>query len=142
MKDKLRQLNLQDTFYWGFVFIILLSLISGIITNSVLPYAFPFVILLGYLCIVDYQKIFLLYFAVLPFSIEVYFDNGLGTDLFTEPLALILTAIGLLIFLQKNPHRINGSFLKNPISIIVLLHFVWLFFLVIRNNPPDSSQYF
>ena len=49
--------------------------------------------------IIDFKLIFYLLLFFIPLSTEITFDNGLGTDLPTEPLIIGLMGIGLLYFL-------------------------------------------
>ena len=48
--------------------------------------------------IIDFKIIFFLLLFFIPLSTEITFDNGLGTDLPTEPLIIGLMGIGLLYF--------------------------------------------
>lgn len=71
----------------------------------------------------------LLYFwallALLPLSFEFYLGS-IGTDLPTEPIMILLTGYFILhgaYYWQHYDHR----FYRHPISLLVLIHFAWIF---------------
>ena len=63
--------------------------------------AVPFLILFTLMVFKDYRSLYYLFYLVIPFSIEVYLPNGLGTDLPSEPLMWALTGLGLILFVSK-----------------------------------------
>ncbi|MEM9819659.1 MAG: O-antigen ligase family protein [Bacteroidota bacterium] len=85
----------------------------------------PAFFLLVYLCIVDFKKVFYLLLLCLPLSMEVSLPGGFATDLPTEPLMVGLMLI-YLVYLARHAKNMDASFLKNPLSVLVLLHFFWL----------------
>jgi O-antigen ligase len=102
----------------------------------------PVLLLGATVLIADFKKIFYLFFAVVPFSVEMFFSNGLGTDLPTEPLALLLTGISILLFLHRFEH-IDKRYIGNGITIILLVHMAWIFFVSIYSqNQIISIKYF
>lgn len=85
----------------------------------------PAFLLVAYLTVVDFRKIFLLLMICIPLSTEVVLPNGFGTDLPTEPLIVGLLLVGFL-FSLKNGGQIDKSFLLHPISIALMLHLSWI----------------
>jgi len=85
----------------------------------------PAFFLLVYLSIVDFKKVFYLLLFCLPLSMEVSLPGGFATDLPTEPLMVGLMLIYLVYLLRHAKHK-DASFLKHPLSFLILLHFFWL----------------
>jgi O-antigen ligase len=77
--------------------------------------------------IIDFKIIFFLLLFFIPLSTEITFDNGLGTDLPTEPLIIGLMGIGLLYFLIHFK-KMGRNFLTHPITLLIYLHLFWTFF--------------
>lgn len=105
-----------------------LCLVGGLIVwqESWLPAVLPLVFLFLAYVIRDIRLIFYSIFAVLPFSIEFYFDAaGLGTDLPSEPLMLLMT-VATLIFFAKNNFRLDVRYIKDPVFILLVVHVIWI----------------
>ncbi|MEL6392632.1 MAG: O-antigen ligase family protein [Bacteroidota bacterium] len=83
-------------------------------------------ILGAYLLITKPLLFFWALIACLPLSVEFYFGS-LGTDLPTEPLMIILT---LYFFIHAICYwrGYAGWFYKHPISLLVILHLIWIIF--------------
>jgi O-antigen ligase len=91
----------------------------------------PAGILVAWLAIVDFKKIYFLMLAAIPISIE--FEIGsFGTDLPSEPLILALFLISIVWFF-KNWHIIDARFLKHPITWMLLLHLSWMLICVVMS---------
>lgn len=106
--------------------LILLSLVAGIATGWYFLAGIPAFFLLIYLAIVDFRMVFFLLLACLPLSTEIVLPNGFGTDLPTEPLMVGLMLVYGLYIIQ-NGRRMNGQFVRHPISLLLLLHLSWVF---------------
>jgi O-antigen ligase len=65
------------------------------------------------------------FFLLMPFSVEVELPGGLSTDLPTEPLMWV-TLIYSTILVLSNLDRLNTSRLQNPITLMILLHLIWI----------------
>ena len=90
------------------------------------PIAFlPIGLLITYMTIVDYPILYRLLFFLIPFSIEVYLPGGLGTDLPSEPIMLLITFIFLLELVQ-NPRTIHRPFFSHPVSLLIYAHIGWI----------------
>ena len=72
----------------GFAGVTLLCLFVAAVLEQPLLVGIPAGLLLTYVTIVDFKKIFWLLLLMLPFSIEFFLDNGLATDLPNEPLMI------------------------------------------------------
>lgn len=121
-KDK----NLEFA-YWAFSGLVLLCGILSVFLETYYLLLLPLLVLGGYLTIVHPKMIFFLFFAIAPFSIEIFLPNGLGTDLPTEPIALLLTGIAIAVFLNQFD-KVKLGFVKHPITLLILAHISWLFF--------------
>lgn len=95
--------------------------------------AIPLALLVVYIAIVDFTKLFYLLIFCLPLSTEVYLPNGFGTDLPTEPLMVSLMLISLVFFIQKGPQLSSRIFL-HPITWFLLLHICWVYLSTITSN--------
>ncbi len=104
--------------------IVLLSILLGIATEAYYLFAFPLVLALAVVTVLDFRKLFYLLLISIPLSIEVALPGGFGTDLPIEPLILSLLFIYILYLLQF-PEKIDGRFLTHPITLVLLLHFAW-----------------
>lgn len=106
--------------------LLLSCLFAGIISGYYFLAGIPAGLLLIYLAVVDFRKVFYLLLICLPLSTEVYLPNGFGTDLPTEPLMLGITFIYLLYFIRYGK-EINSQFFRHPITLLLLLHLGWIF---------------
>ena len=115
--------------YWfaGLAAILVISVGGALALDSFLPLLLPGAVLFVAWAVLDTPAIYTLYFALLPFSVETYFSNGLGTDLPTEPIMLGLTAL-TVIYLVRNIQNISGWIIAHPINLALLLHLTWLAF--------------
>ena len=98
---------------------------AGIFFEQVLFFLIPFLCVgLGFI-IWDYRILYILFLLTIPFSVEIYLPNGLGTDLPSEPIMLAITGIGILLFITKIK-EVDYSYLYNPITILLVLHICWI----------------
>ena len=95
--------------------------------------AIPFIVIVGHLAMVDTKKIFLLLLTLLPLSVEFHFENGLGTDLPTEPLMVLLMLIFIISVVFK-PATFDRNFLKEPVIQLLMLHVIWIVISVIYSS--------
>ena len=123
--DKTAQLDAIKGMFWGFALITILSLFLGIVTEFYVLAGLPALVLLGYLTVVDFRKIFFLLIATLPLSTEIYLPNGFGTDLPAEPLMVLMMGV-FFLYTFKNLNKIDGAFFRHPITILLYLHLGWI----------------
>ena len=96
-------------------------------------YLLPAGLLLLWLAIVDFRKVFFLLLGCIPISMEANLPGGFGTDLPSEPLMWLLTLVGLLWFLQ-NGRQVDARFLRHPITLALLAHLAWMTICVITSQ--------
>lgn len=109
-----------------FAAISLLSIFAAIVFDAYLVAGVPAVLLLFYLTIVDFKKVFFFLIICIPFSTEFYFPNGLATDLPTEPLMIGLMGV-YGIYVLRNGKEMDSSFIRHPLALILVLHLFWIF---------------
>ncbi|MEM1319331.1 MAG: O-antigen ligase family protein [Bacteroidota bacterium] len=115
----------SDWLFRTLAIVTLLSLFAGIATELYVLAGIPVFLLLAYMCLVDFRKVFFLLLACIPLSTEIYLPNGLATDLPTEPLMVGLMLV-YLVYVLVNSRRLNSGFIKHPVTLLVLLHLVWI----------------
>jgi len=132
----------QFVFYTGFGLITLASLLGGAYLEQYLLALLPFVVVLGYFSLVDFQKVFYLLLFFLPLSIEYYFKgSNLATDLPTEPLMIGLMFV-FFLYVLANPGLIKSRFLVHPIILILGLHYFWTFITALTSEDMVVSLKF
>jgi O-antigen ligase len=127
--------------FWTLSAIILLSILLAIAMDDLKILALPAIALLIFLIIHDLRLIFLLLWASIPISTEFQLPGGFGTDMPSEPLAILLMGVGIIWFL-KNIQTVKLTHLFHPITILLLLHFGWIIITSIESlNPFISIKY-
>ena len=116
-----------------FGLVVLLSIFFGVYTEMYFLFGIPAFLLVVYLCIVDFSKIFYCLIACIPFSIEIALPGGFGTDLPTEPLMVGLMLV-YLVFAISQGKKMNAGYLLHPISLLLLLHVGWIFATAITSS--------
>ncbi len=133
--------NPGELIFGAYGLIILVCLSVSIYFDFYYALLIPALLIGAFITIADYRKIFYLFFAVVPFSVEMFFNNGLGTDLPTEPLAILLTGISIVLFIY-NLNKVELKYISNPISLIILIHFAWIIFVCFfSQNQIISIKY-
>ena len=84
----------------------------------------PAALLVAYLAVVDFKKLFFLLFASIPFSMEYTFPNGFSTDLPSEPLMIGLMGV-TFIYVLLNFRTINTKIIRHPLTLMLFLHLGW-----------------
>ena len=128
--------------FYAVSFLGIASCIMAAIFNEPILALIPFGFLFAYLAVVNYKFIFFGFFVLLPFSIEVSLPGGLGTDLPSEPLMWFLTVLFFLLVVW-NGKTIDKKLFTNPVSVVLLLHLLWIFITSIMSSfPVISAKYF
>jgi O-antigen ligase len=122
----LSRLDTTQAFFMVYAGIVLLSVFAGIATEWYFLAGIPAAVLLGYVCLLDFKKVFYLLLFFIPLSTEVELPGGFGTDLPTEPLMVGLMFI-FLLYLLRHPKEISGRFIMHPLTLILLLHVGWIY---------------
>lgn len=116
-----------------FAAIVLVSLFAAIAFDAYFVAAIPALLLLTYMTIVDFRKVFFLLIICIPLSTEFYFPNGLATDLPTEPLMIGLMGV-YIIYVLRNGKEIDSSFVRHPLALLLVFHLFWIFATTITSS--------
>lgn len=115
--------NLDLKIFLVFSFILLASLAGAIYFQNPLYLILPVLIVLTGILLTNYTVLYYLLLLAIPFSTEVDLPNGFGTDLFSEPLIILLGICTLGSWcLGQKPDR---SFMQHPLVLLILLIFGW-----------------
>lgn len=110
----------------GFCLVVAFCLLLGIAMEWYFMAVIPVALLVVYVAIVDFKKLFWLLLASIPFATEISLPGGLTIDLPDEPLMLGLTGIYFL-YILKPGRKLQTDFLKHPITIFLVIHLCWIF---------------
>ncbi len=109
-----------------FAAVVALSVVAGVATEFFWLAGIPFCLLLAYLTVVDFRKVFYLLLCFLPLSVETFLPGGLATDLPSEPLMLGLSAV-FGLYVCRHFREMGSGFLRHPVTLLLLLHVAWIF---------------
>lgn len=115
----------RSLLFWAMAAIVLGSLFTAFASGYFFLAALPALVLIAYLTVVDFRLVFLLLMACVPLSTELFLPNGLGTDLPTEPMMIGLMLV-FTLFLIRNGSRMEATFWRHPITLLLLAHFSWM----------------
>lgn len=110
--------------FYAFIGLYLLCMALAIFTESWMLVGLPLVLYFATLVLLDVRWLYYAFFAVIPFSVEFY-AGGMGTDLPSEPLMLLLTGYGLLYFFM-HWKRTSSLIVLHPITLILMFHLAWI----------------
>ncbi len=119
--------------FTGIAISIAIGIIASIVLEEPLLLGLPAGLLLVYQTIVDFRKVFFLLMFTLPLSMEYYFPGGFGTDLPTEPL-LIGLMLAYFLYLLSSYKKMSSDFLLHPITLLLLLHLVWMTYTTLHSD--------
>lgn len=121
-----RSLFSTTNLYRLFIIIVCFSVLFSVWYDSVLPFIIPLLILGFGIILEDYRRLFYLLFSVLPFSVEFYFEGaGLGTDIPSEPLMILLSGITIAELLKRN-FALKLNYVTHPVFITLVLQIFWI----------------
>jgi O-antigen ligase len=125
---------LKNLLFLYFVILVGITSMTSIYLQSYLPFIIPFLVIgLGFV-LDDYLRLFYLLFAALPFTIEFYFDGiGIGTDLPSEPIMIVLSGFTLASLL-RNKFALKFDYVTHPIFIFLFIHVFWIFITCISST--------
>ena len=131
-----------NTVYYSFIIVLMIFIVLGIVTESILLWFVPVVLAFSFYVFRDIRWLLYLFFLVLPFTIEYYLPNGFGIDIPGEPVLIIITFVAF-IFLASGFSTLNMGYLKNTITAILIAHLVWILFTsLFANNSIISFKFF
>ncbi len=121
------------TIFKVFAGIVLSSLFAAIALNEYFVVGIPALLLLLYMTIIDFRKVFYFLIICIPLSTEFYFPNGLATDLPTEPLMIGLMGV-YGIYVLRHGKEMDSSFIRHPLALLLVLHLFWIFATTITSS--------
>lgn len=125
--------------YRVFLIVFFLCLVAVYVTESYVPLLFPFCLLAAGLIMDDYRRIFYVLFALLPFSMEYYFENlGLGMDIPSEPVMLVLTVVTVLLVI-RDKMTFPKNYIFHPVFLLLFIHVFWIFVTSVNSTFPWLS---
>ena len=98
----------------------------------------PAFLLVLWLAVVDFKRVFFLMLACIPISIEMELPGGFGTDLPSEPLMWLLTLVSAGWFL-RHWRSVDARFLRHPITLALLAHLAWTAVCVVTSGDAVVS---
>lgn len=126
---------------YSFAFLLIISLALAIAVEHPLPIIIPAGFVGLFYISFNPRHFYLVFFLLLPFSVELELPGGFGTDLPAEPLMLILTMVAL-IYIIKNITRETTGFVRHPITLMLILHVFWIVFASIFSTHGFISAKF
>lgn len=93
----------------------------------------PIGLLVLWVTLADFRRIYFLMMAGIATSTEIALPGGFGTDLPSEPLMWVLTAGAVVWFLQ-NWRSVDGRFFRHPVSMALHLHLAWMLLAAINSQ--------
>ena len=111
--------------YFSYAVVSLLCLLAALVSQHYVLAALPLGLLMAGQIILDYRPFFWLLLISIPLGFELYLPGGVGTDLPTEPIAILLTAVFALHFARHWPEYDHRTFL-HPVALFLYLHVLWI----------------
>ncbi|PSR55667.1 hypothetical protein AHMF7605_20240 [Adhaeribacter arboris] len=109
--------------YLAFSALLLATISLAIYKQNIYFLIPPLALVVLGIALTNYAVLFYLLLLAIPFSMEVDLPGGFGTDLFSEPLIILLAAcyVGSWL-LGKNPDK---HLMQHPLIKLLLLFFLW-----------------
>lgn len=136
LKDLAERIRIMDQtrlLVWSFGWVVLLSLFGAAASGAYYLAGIPVALLVLYIAIVDFPKLFYLLLFCLPLSTEIVLPGGFGTDLPTEPMMVGLMMIAIIYFIQRDVQAELVHF-WHPITLMLLVHLSWIYIATITSN--------
>jgi len=126
--------------FLAFSAVLLVSLGLTIYWQNVYVIAIPVLLVVTGIILTNYSVLFYVLLIAIPFSTEVDLPNGLGTDLFSEPLILLLAFCTLGSWLLgKKP---DPRFQKHILVKLLVVIFIWaIATALVSENYARSVKY-
>lgn len=125
-------------YFYTFILLTIGCVLAAFQLNAFYIALTPFACFIIYIGLVNFKLIYFALLALIPLSLEWEFSNGFATDLPTEPLMLGLSILGVPYFI-KHIKKLDFSFFKNPIFIMLLVYFFWMAITVLNSTVPFVS---
>jgi len=122
--------------------ILLLSVALFALTGTYLFLALPFVYLFALLTVVNWKTAYWVLLFVIPASIQLwFFDYTLSTTVPDEPIMWVFLLVFVLLW-TRNPKILPDWWWRNPLTVIIVLQFIWLIVAVVFSKEPLYSVKF
>lgn len=138
-----KQLHKDQLLWFGlFTALCLVSLWASLHFEQYALAGLPVVLLATAAASINIRGLYYLLLFMLPLSVEFEVGSSLRTDFPSEPLMVGLMIV-TVIFMLRNLHKLDWSFFKHPLTIIVALHYAWILVAVVNSpNALVSWKYF
>jgi len=131
-----------NTLFYTFTILLMIFIVLGIVTESIFLWFIPVVLAFSFYIFKDIRWLLYLFFLILPFTIEYYLPNGFGIDIPGEAVLIIITFFSF-VFIAARYSSLDFGYFKNPITILLLIHLVWILFTTLfANNSIISFKFF
>ncbi|MGV6860440.1 MAG: O-antigen ligase family protein [Putridiphycobacter sp.] len=117
-----------------------------IVTNAYLTYqgnlilnVLPLALLVVYIAFFHFDTLFmiLVFFTPLSINIEEYTGGAIGLFLPTEPI--LFGMLLLIVFNSLKQNLMTKAILVHPISVVIILQLIWIFFTALNSELPAVS---
>ena len=125
MIDTYKTYSPQNILFYTFSILLVASVLFAISLQNPVPLILPLIALVGFIAVINLNKLYAFFFLLLPFSLEVNLPGGFGTDLPSEPFMIGLTLIAIYLF-AGNYHKIDARYIRHPITILLIIHIAWI----------------
>ncbi len=133
MKRHVQSWDLRQYMFLVYALVIIGSVVLALVLDFPLIMGLPVALLLGFVAIVDFRKVYILLLMCIPLSTEFYLPGGFSTDLPTEPLIIGLTMVYIYYLFRHFP-ELDGHFFKHPLMLLLFLHLGWMLVSVINSQ--------
>lgn len=127
----------DKTLFWSFAILSLLAMLAAAVLYTPEPILLPIGMLFLLFSLNNPKALFYLFFAILPFSIEIHVGS-LGTDLPSEPIMVFMMGLCMVLATVRSS-RISKDYFVHPISLVVISHLMWIFLTSITSTSPVIS---
>jgi len=124
--------------YYVYALFSLLSILSGFYWDQKVLIFAPFIAFVAIWSIVNFKSLYFLMLALIPLSIEFDIGTTLATDLPTEPFMIGFLLV-TIFYLLHNAQKIDFTFFKHPVMILLLFHLFWIIIATIFSTVPLFS---
>ena len=129
------------TLFLFFAAITIASACAAFVLGEPALAAVPLAFAVAYVAISDIRRIYLLLFFTVPLSVELFFENGVSTNVPAEPLMIGVTLI-FIFYIIQHPHALSFRFLTHPLIVLLFIHVFWIAFTTFFSEDPIPSLKF
>jgi len=122
--------------------VLVLSIVLFAFTGEYLFAAVPFIYLFVLLAIANWKTAYWILLFTIPASIQIWFFNyTLSTSVPDEPIMWVFLLAFILMW-ARNPKFLPEWWWRNPLTMIIVLQFIWLIVAVVFSKEPVFSVKF